>query len=77
MLKNAFGDMQGILCFKTFKRQSRNFALKRHFEHFHNDLKKRNEEERQRLFNEGRKFFLQRIKGWLTETEGLEVQIKN
>lgn len=68
MIKNAFGNIQCLLCYKTLKAK-REYFLKRHFELLHTDMKKFKEKERDEIFKKSKKKYLDTLKGWLINEE--------
>lgn len=54
IIENAFGDMQCLLCYKTFK-QKRNHFFKNHFETIHSAVNEKIDEEKELLFKKQKK----------------------
>lgn len=76
MLKNAFGQVQCLLCYQTFK-EYRQQVIKRHYDCFHSNMNKLKEEEKEELFNRNKQIFFDKLKGFLLEEEVKEKKVDN
>lgn len=66
MIINAFGNPQCLICYQTFK-ENNLFVCKRHFNCFHSETSKLNENEK--LFESNKQLFVEKSKEWLINLE--------
>lgn len=76
VIKNAFGNMQCILCYQTFKTK-KTFSIKRHFDLFHKEINKLKEEKRKMFFLEQKNLYMQKIKEWVLQEEQNDEILQN
>lgn len=71
MIKTAFGNIQCLLCYKTFK-EYKEQVIKKHYDSFHSNMNKFNDNEREEEYNKNKNIFFKKLKGWLLGEENKE-----
>lgn len=76
LFRNAFNEMQCLICYTAFK-SPREDVFKRHYEHSHNEYTKLNRVEKYRIFREKRNCVLRKLKLWLSDMEATDDEMNH